>query len=79
MFIYEKKVGGKTQLYGNISDNKPSATDSHLTYETADGTEILDLSVNDSFVDDHKGGMVRKATGDSVICFIGAQQVIPAE
>lgn len=77
MLVYEKKVEGVRHLFGT-EGTIPGADDVQLTYKDADG-EALELSLQDKYVDDKKGGIIRKSDGAAVNVFIGGHQIIGEE
>ena len=75
MLVYEKKVDEARHLFGNASGTQPTADDVQLTYKDAEGS-TLTLSESDTYLDDGKGGIVRKSDNKAVNVFIGDTQII---
>lgn len=79
MLIYEKLVDGIRKLFGNFSGNIPTEADEALTYKDLDGDVIEDLSLNDTYLDDGHGGIIRKSDGKFIAVNIGEHNVIPGK
>ena len=77
MLVYEKKVDEERRLFGTMG-NIPAEEDVELTYKDADGAEITPIE-NDSYVDDKKGGIIRKSDEKQVNVFIGETMIIPKD
>lgn len=75
MLVYEKKVDGVRHLYGNASGTQPTADDVQLAYKDANGS-VLTLSESDTYLNDGKGGIIRKSDNKAVNVFIGNTQII---
>ena len=68
MLIYEKKVDGKRKLFGTLA-NVRSEKDKELVYLGTDGNRI-ELTPDDVYYDNRRGGIVRKSDGQTVSVFI---------
>ena len=75
MLVYEKKVEGVRHLFGKVEGTIPSATDVQLTYKDAGGN-TLTVSDSDTYLNDGKGGIIRKSDNKAVNVFIGNTQII---
>lgn len=75
MLVYEKKVEGERHLFGTVEGTVPSENDVQLTYKDAEGQE-LELTLADTYLDDGKGGIIRKSDNEAVNVFIGDTQII---
>lgn len=78
MLVYEKKSDGARHLFGNASGTQPTVDDVQLTYKDAEGS-TLTLSESDTYLNDGKGGIVRKSDNKAVNVFIGDTQIIGGE
>lgn len=78
MLVYEKKVEGERHLFGKVEGTIPAADDTQLTYKDAEGNE-LEFEPTDVFLDDGKGGIIRKQDSAAVNVFIGDTQIIGEE
>lgn len=78
MLVYEKKSDGARHLYGNASGTQPTADDVQLTYKDAEGSNLT-VSESDTYLNDGKGGIVRKSDNKAVNVFIGDTQIIGGE
>lgn len=78
MLVYEKKVDGERHLFGVLEGRIPSADDAQLTFKDAEGNE-LELELKDVYLNDGKGGIIRKKDGAVVNVFIGDTQIIGEE
>ena len=58
--------------------NIPADDDAQLTYKDADGAVIIPIA-GDSYVDDKKGGIMRKSDDKQVNVFIGDEMIIPKD
>lgn len=74
MLIYTKVIDKVKHLYGTL-DHVPSDSDTELTYVDAQGEE-LEIIPKDTYLDNHKGGIVRKSDGSAVNVFLGDTQII---
>ena len=72
MIVYEKS---DRHLYGNLVGTYPTNEDPQLTYKDAEGSS-LELSKLDTYLDDGKGGIIRKSDNKAVNVFIGNTQII---
>ena len=72
MIVYEKS---DRHLYGNLIGTSPTNEDPQLTYKDAEGSS-LELSKLDTYLDDGKGGIIRKSDNKAVNVFIGDTQII---
>lgn len=68
MLIYEKKVDGKRKLFGTLA-NVRSDKDKELVYLGTDGNRI-ELTADDVYYDNRRGGIVRKSDGQTMSVFI---------
>lgn len=68
MLIYEKKVDGKRKLFGTLA-NVRSDKDKELVYLGTDGNRI-ELTPDDVYYDNRRGGIVRKSDGQTMSVFI---------
>ena len=75
MLIYEKIVNGVRQLFGSAT-GIPASTDTQVVYKDADGDTITPVP-NDTYLDDGKGGIIRKSDDKFVAAFVGNTCVIP--
>ena len=75
MLVYEKKVEGTRHLFGKVEGTIPAASDVQLTYKDADGN-TLTVSESDTYLNDGKGGIIRKSDNKAVNVFIGNTQII---
>ena len=66
MIVYEKS---DRHLYGNLVGTSPTNGDPQLTYKDAGGSS-LELSKLDTYLDDGKGGIIRKSDNKAVNVFI---------
>lgn len=78
MLVYEKKVDGERHLFGTTTSSIPSQEDVQLTYKDEDGQELT-LQEKDTYLNDGKGGIVRKSDKAAVNVFIGNTQIIGEE
>jgi hypothetical protein len=78
MLVYEKKVEGERHLYGKVEGTIPAADDTQLTYKDAEGN-TLTISETDTYLNDGKGGIIRKSDNKAVNVFIGDTQIIGEE
>ena len=78
MLVYEKKVDEARHLFGNATGTAPTVDDVQLTYKDSDG-DTLTIVEGDSYIDDGKGGIIRKSDDKPVNVFIGDTQIIGSE
>ena len=78
MLVYEKKVDNARHLFGNATGTAPTVDDPQLTYKDSDG-DTLTIVDGDSYIDDGKGGIIRKSDNKEVNVFIGETQIIGGE
>lgn len=78
MLVYEKKVEGTRHLFGKVEGTIPAADDTQLTYKDAEGN-TLTISESDTYLNDGKGGIIRKSDNKAVNVFIGDTQIIGDE
>lgn len=78
MLVYEKKVDGQRHLFGKVQGTIPAADDTQLTYKDASGSSLT-LSESDTYLNDGKGGIIRKSDNAAVNVFIGDTQIIGGE
>lgn len=76
MLIYEKVVDSVRRLFGTLG-SIPSADDSPIIYKNGDNTEIDPPSLNDTYLDDGHGGIIRKSDNEEIKVFIDTTQIIP--
>lgn len=75
MLVYEKKVEDTRHLFGKVEGTIPAASDVQLTYKDAGGN-TLTVSESDTYLNDGKGGIIRKSDNKAVNVFIGDTQII---
>lgn len=75
MLVYEKKVDDKRHLFGTMG-NVPAQDDVQLTYKDNDGDVLTDLTLNETYLDDGKGGIIRKSDDKEINVFIGDTCII---
>ena len=75
MLVYEKKVEGTRHLFGKVEGTIPADSDVQLTYKDAGGN-TLTVSESDTYLNDGKGGIIRKSDNKAVNVFIGNTQII---
>lgn len=78
MLVYEKKVDGTRHLFGKVEGTIPAGDDTQLTYKDAEGN-TLTVSESDTYLNDGKGGIIRKSDNKAVNVFIGDTQIIGGE
>lgn len=78
MLVYEKKVDNVRHLFGNAQGTIPTGDDVQLTYKDSDG-DTLTIIEGDSYIDNGKGGIIRKSDNKPVNVFIGDTQIIGEE
>lgn len=75
MLVYEKGTGSNRHLY-YATNNIPSSNDSRLSYKDIDGDSITP-TLNDHYVDDGHGGIIRLSDNKFVAAFAGSTCIIP--
>ena len=68
MLIYEKKVDKERKLFGTVK-NIPDENDREVIFEDEDGAPI-ELIPGDTYLDDGKGGIIRKSDGKFIAVLI---------
>ena len=77
MLVYEKIVDKVRHLFGTMG-HIPSEDDVQLIYKDGEGGELTPApTLDDTYLDDGHGGIIRKSDSKEVIVFIGANQIIP--
>lgn len=79
MLIYEKTIEEQRKLFGTMS-SIPSEDDLPLVYTNGEN-EILEEapSLNDTYLDNGKGGIIVKSTGEELKVFIDKTNIIPGD
>lgn len=79
MLVYEKIVDKVRHLFGTMG-HIPSEDDVQLTYKDGDNQELSPApTLNDTYLDNGHGGIIRKSDEKEVKVFIDATQIIPAQ
>ena len=79
MLVYEKVVEEQRHLFGTMG-NIPSDDDVQLTYKDGEDAELSPApTLNDTYLDNGHGGIIRKSDEKEVKVFIGSAQIIPAK
>lgn len=77
MLIYEKQIDSERHLFGTMA-NIPAEEDVQLSFLDADGN-IINPELSDTYLDDKKGGIIRKSDNKAVNVFIGDKNIIPGD
>lgn len=79
MLIYSKKVEDEIRLFGTLK-NIPSEDDAQLIYTDAENVELENRpTLDDTYLDNGKGGIIQKSTGEEIKVFIDTTNVIPGD
>ena len=79
MLIYSKKVEDEIRLFGTLN-NIPSEDDAQLIYTDAENVELENRpTLDDTYLDNGKGGIIQKSTGEEIKVFIDTTNVIPGD
>ena len=76
MLVYEKTVDEERHIFGTLEDI-PAEGDVQLTYKDAEGAEIEDLTLDDTYLDDGHGGIIRESDKKAINVFIEDTQIVP--
>lgn len=78
MLVYEKidSADNKRHLFGTLG-TAPSDSDARLVYADPDGGKVEDLSPNETFLDNGRGGIIRKSDNKELYAYIDGENIIP--